>query len=418
MAPEHLLLLLLAIIATDFVFETVLDWINAKHQPSALPKVIEGLYSDEEFVKSQAYQKANFKIGLISATISFVLYFGVISMGLLGLFSDWLAQQSNSQYIIFIAFFGSMMIASDILSLPISLYKTFVIESKFGFNKMTIKTFFLDKIKGYALSAIIGGALIWIFLYLINWLNEDFWLFFWGVITVIIVFVNMFYTSLIVPLFNKLEPLADGELRDAIELYSKKVNFPLTNIYVINGSKRSTKANAYFSGLGPNKKIVLYDTLINNHTTEELVAVLAHEVGHFKRKHILSGLALSILQMGLILYILSFFIFNESLSIALGASQLAIHLNLIAFSMLFTPISKVSGLLMNLFSRKNEYEADAFAAETSSSTALSSALKTLSTKNLSNLTPHPSYVFFHYSHPPLVARLTALEELNDSQKKT
>lgn len=414
MTPSQLLILLLVILASDFIFETVLDWVNARHQPESLPKVIEGLYSKDEFDNAQAYQNANFKIGLISSVTSFVMYFVVISTGALGAFSDWLTLQWISPYVIFLTFFGSIMIVTDLLGLPISLYKTFVIESKFGFNKMTVKTFFLDKIKGYAIAGLIGSAMVWVFLHLIDWLNEDFWLFFWGVITIILVFVNMFYTSLIVPLFNKLEPLEDGELREAIELYSKKVNFPLTNIYVINGSKRSTKANAYFSGLGPNKKIVLYDTLINNHTTEELVAVLAHEVGHFKRKHIISGLGLSILQMGLILFVLSFFIFNENLSKALGASELAIHLNLIAFSMLFTPISKISGLLMSLFSRKNEYEADAFAAETSDSKALSSALKTLSTKNLSNLTPHPSYVFFHYSHPPLVARLNALEELNDS----
>lgn len=414
MTPSQLLILLLVILASDFIFETVLDWVNARHQPESLPKVIEGLYSKDEFDNAKAYQNANFKIGLISSVTSFVMYFVVISTGALGAFSDWLTLQWNSPYVIFLTFFGSIMIVTDLLGLPISLYKTFVIESKFGFNKMTVKTFFLDKIKGYAIAGLIGSAMVWVFLHLIDWLNEDFWLFFWGVITIILVFVNMFYTSLIVPLFNKLEPLEDGELREAIELYSKKVNFPLTNIYVINGSKRSTKANAYFSGLGPNKKIVLYDTLINNHTTEELVAVLAHEVGHFKRKHIISGLGLSILQMGLILFVLSFFIFNENLSKALGASELAIHLNLIAFSMLFTPISKISGLLMSLFSRKNEYEADAFAAETSDSKALSSALKTLSTKNLSNLTPHPSYVFFHYSHPPLVARLNALEELNDS----
>jgi STE24 endopeptidase len=211
------------------------------------------------------------------------------------------------------------------------------------------------------------------------------------------------------PLFNKLTPLEEGELRTAIEQYCQKVNFPLTNLFVIDGSKRSTKANAFFSGMGAKKKVVLYDTLIENHSTEELVAVLAHEVGHYKKKHIPVSMVLSVLQIGLVLFILSWLLFNPALSQALGASSLNIGLNLMAFGFLYSPISMITSLLMNVLSRKNEYEADAYARTTYNGEALAKALKKLSTDNLSNLTPHPAYVFFHYSHPPLLARLKAMQ---------
>ena len=219
----------------------------------------------------------------------------------------------------------------------------------------------------------------------------------------------MFYTSLILPLFNKLTPLEGGSLKEEIEAYSKKINFPLDNIFVIDGSKRSAKSNAFFSGIGKKKKIVLYDTLIENHSKEELVAVLAHEVGHFKKKHIISGYVLSILQTGFTLFIMSLFIFNPAMSAALGASQTAIHINLLAFGILYSPISHFMGLFMNIKSRKNEYEADAYAQETYSGTYLQLALKKLSVDNLSNLYPHPAYVFFNYSHPPLLKRLSAMK---------
>jgi STE24 endopeptidase len=218
----------------------------------------------------------------------------------------------------------------------------------------------------------------------------------------------MFYTSLILPLFNKLAPLQEGELKTAIQQFAQKVNFPLDNIFVMDGSKRSKKANAFFSGIGKKKKIVLYDTLIENHTTDELVAVLAHEVGHFKKKHIVWSYVLSVLQIFFMLFVLSLMIYNTDLSLALGGKEQAIHLNLLAFGILFSPISGITGLLMSLLSRKNEFEADAYAKETFSGTALATALKKLSVDSLSNLFPHPAYVFFHYSHPPLLQRLKAL----------
>jgi STE24 endopeptidase len=297
---------------------------------------------------------------------------------------------------------------ADLLSIPFELYSTFVIEEKYGFNKTTVKTFIADKLKGYLLGVVIGAPLIALLIYLIQTIGPGFWIWFSLIASAFIFFMNMFYTSLILPLFNKLTPLQEGELKSAIEEFARKVNFPLDNIFVIDGSKRSSKANAFFSGIGRKKKIVLYDTLIQKHSTEELVAVLAHEVGHFKKKHIVWGFALSMVQVVFTLFILSLMVYNENLSIALGGTALSIHLNLIAFTILFSPISGVTGLLMSMYSRKNEFEADAYARETYSGSALANALKTLSVDSLSNLYPHPLYVFFHYSHPPLLKRLEAI----------
>jgi STE24 endopeptidase len=258
------------------------------------------------------------------------------------------------------------------------------------------------------LTAIIGGGLLALLIYLVRAIGPDFWILFAVIASLFIVFMNMFYASLIVPLFNKLTVLPDGELKSAIASFAKKVDFPLGNIYVIDGSKRSRKANAFFSGIGRKKKIVLYDTLINNHSTEELVAVLAHEVGHYKKKHIVWSLALSILQVTFTLWILSLMVYNENLSLALGGAQYAIHLNLFAFAILFSPISGATGLLMTVYSRKNEFEADAFARTNYDGRALANALKKLSVDSLSYLFPHPWYVFFHYSHPPLLKRLESI----------
>jgi STE24 endopeptidase len=315
----------------------------------------------------------------------------------------------ENEILVALAFFGVLMIASDILTIPFQWYSTFVIEEKYGFNKTTPKIFIMDKLKGYMLSALIGGPLISVLIYLIQIIGPSFWIWFALIAAGFILLANMFYTSLILPMFNKLTPLPDGDLKHAIENFSKKINFPLDNIFVIDGSKRSKKGNAFFSGIGKKKKIVLYDTLIANHTTEELVAVLAHEVGHFEKKHVIWSYLFSVVQIFFTLFVLSLMVFNENVSLALGSTQLGVHLNLLAFGILFSPISGITGLLMNIYSRKNEYEADAYARETYDGNALMNALKKLSVDSLSNLYPHPLYVFFHYSHPPLLKRLEALK---------
>ena len=274
---------------------------------------------------------------------------------------------------------------------------------------MKAGTFVMDKLKGYLLAIIIGGLLGSSLLWLILEIGKDFWWYFWVLISVFMLFMQMFYSSLILPLFNKLTPLEDADLRSAIVNYCNKVDFPLTHLFVMDGSKRSKKSNAFFMGIGKKKKIVLYDTLVKNHSIEELVSILAHEVGHYKKKHIISGLVITILQTGFILFILSLFVYNENLSFALGSDMIGIHLNLIAFSILYSPLSSLTGIVMNMYSRKNEFEADAFARKTYKAEPLKEALKKLSVDNLSNLYPHPFYVFIHYSHPPLLVRLKALD---------
>lgn len=403
------LTIILVILTANFILDQTLAYLNLSHLKSTIPSALKGIYEDDKYAQSQAYTKANTKFGFITETFSFILAFVVLKMGLLGQLNDALSISYSNPIVLALVFFGILFIASDVLNIPFSLYSTFVIEEKFGFNKTTLKTFVIDKLKGYGLTAVIGSVIISILLYLTTTIGENFWIYFWAVVSVLMVGINMFYTSLILPLFNKLTPLEDGELKTAITAYSQKIDFPLDNIYVIDGSKRSNKANAFFSGIGKKKKIVLYDTLINNHSIEELVAVLAHEVGHFKRKHIITTMILAVTQVGFMLFLLSKFAFNTELSQALGAKSYAMHLNLVAFTMMYAPISSITSILMNLLSRKNEFEADDYAAETYSSKALQVALKKLSVNNLSNLTPHPAVVFVSYSHPPMLARLENLE---------
>jgi STE24 endopeptidase len=408
MNSEIILYFLLAILSFDFILEFVLDYLNLKYQKETLPEELKDVYDADKFKKSQEYLKVNTKFGFLTSSFSFVLMLSVLLFGGLGWLDIFVKLTFSSPIVQSLAFFAILFIASDLINIPFSWYKTFVIEERFGFNKITPKLFILDKLKGYAMALIVGGILLTALLWLVQEMGQNFWIWFWLVIAVFILLINLFYTSVILPLFNKLEPLGDGALRSAIESYSKEVNFPLTNIFVMDGSKRSAKSNAFFSGIGGKKKIVLFDTLISNHSEEELVAVLAHEAGHYKKNHILQGLLVSVLQTGLILFILSLFIFNREMSYALGGGESSIHLNLIAFFMLFSPISHFTGILANIWSRKNEYEADRYAAETYNTKALTDALKKLSADNLSNLTPHPASVFVHYSHPPLLQRLRAL----------
>jgi len=409
MKPELILSVILGISIISYLFDQILDYVNLKAQRKDIPAEVEGFYNKEKYQKSLDYQKDQTRFSFITAGFSFLISLGMLVFGGFGWLDGFLRPFLSNEIILALVFFGTIMIISDILTIPFQWYSTFVIEEKYGFNKTTVKTFITDKLKGYLLGALIGGALLAILIYLVNSIGPNFWIWFGLLAAAFTLFVNMFYTSLILPLFNKLTPLDEGELKTTIEGFAKKVNFPLDNVFVMDGSKRSAKANAFFSGIGKKKKIVLYDTLINNHSTEELVAVLAHEVGHFKKKHIILSYLISIVQIFSVLFILSKMVFNENLSIALGGNQQAIHLNLIAFGILFSPISAITGLLMSMLSRKNEFEADAYAKETFDGKALSNALKKLSVDSLSNLYPHPWYVFFHYSHPPLLQRLDALK---------
>ncbi len=401
--------IILGLIGLSFIWNEILDYLNLKAHQQPLPEELKGKFDEAKYAKSYDYHHTNYRFGLIQGILGLLVSLAVIGLGWLGDIDSWLrGMLPEGSFWLPLAFFGLLYIVSDVLTLPFQLYKIFVIEERFGFNKMTPALFVKDKIKGYLLAAIMGGLVLGILLWLVDWLGESFWIWFWGFITIFSLFMTVFYSSVILPIFNKLTPLEEGELRSAITSYARGVDFPLDNIFVIDGSKRSTKANAFFTGLGKRKRIVLYDTLIEKQSTEELVAVLAHEVGHYKKKHIVQSLVIGTIQMGAILFILSRFVMSPALSTALGGESYAIHLNLIAFGLLFSPISMLIGIFLNRFSRKNEFEADHFAASTYRAAPLSEALIKLSEENLSNLTPHPLYVFMHYSHPPLIQRLRAL----------
>jgi len=408
---QILFFVIVSLLVADFILERFLEFLNSTQWSDQLPEEVKDIYDEKEYQKQQAYEKKNFRFSMLSSSFSFTLMFLMVAFAGFALVNSWALSVSVNPILTALVFFGILLLASDLLTTPFSIYDTFVIEEKFGFNKTTPKTFVLDKLKGYLLGAIIGGGLLALIIYIYQLTTTNFWIYTWIVITGFSVFMVLFYSNLIVPLFNKQTPLPEGELKSAIEAFSAKVGFKLDNIYVIDGSKRSTKANAYFTGFGAKKRIVLYDTLINDMTTNELVAVLAHEIGHYKKQHVIWSLLLGILQTGLMLFIFSLFVGNPDLSAALGVETPSFHIGLIAFGILYSPISMITGIIMNAFSRKNEYEADAFAAKYFDARELAAALKKLSVKNLSNLRPHPAYVFFHYSHPTLLQRLQALKIL-------
>ncbi len=403
-------IIIIAIIVFDFFLERSLDYLNTLKWSSKLPDELKEIYDEKKYKTSQKYEKVKHRFSQLTDSISFVAILLILFLSGFAFLDEYVRSITQNPVFMALLFFGILGLAADILSTPFSIYSVFVIEERFGFNTTNVKTFILDKIKGLLLGAIIGGGLLALIVWIYSSTGEWFWLIAWGAISFFMIFMTMFYSTLIVPLFNKQTPLEESELRSAIQDFAKKVNFKLDNIYKIDGSKRSKKANAYFSGLGPKKRIVLYDTLIENHTTEELVAVLAHEIGHYKKKHTLFGMIISIAQTGVMLFVLSLFIGNPVLSQALGATEGSFHIGILAFGLLYSPLSLVIGLIMNFVSRKNEYQADRFAGEKYSANALKKALKKLSVDNLSNLRPHPLYVFFYYSHPTLLQRLKALED--------
>lgn len=409
MTATVLFYIILGILILNFIIDFILSELNANKYNDAIPKELEDVYDETEYEKSQQYKKVKHRFGRLTGSISFIATLAFLIFGGFE-FVDTIARGLVTNEIwIALVFFGIIMFASDLLTTPFAYYHTFIIEEKFGFNKTSRKTFFLDKIKGWLITAILGGGILALIIWFYQVTGSNFWLYAWGVVAFFSVFMNMFYSKLIVPLFNKQTPLEDGDLKTAITNYANKVGFKLDAIFVIDGSKRSTKANAYFSGFGKTKQITLYDTLINDLNTEEIVAVLAHEVGHYKKNHIIFNLITSVLLTGLTLFILSLFINQPILSEALGVTKPSFHIGLIAFGILYTPISEITGLLMNTVSRKFEYQADNYAKETYKAEPLITSLKKLSKNSLSNLTPHPAYVFMHYSHPTLLERFNNLK---------
>ena len=410
MNSENWLYIIISLVVFNYIFSTVLNFINNKYWKDEIPPIMQDYYKKDNYIKAKKYAKEKGQINLISRTLNTLITLLFLILKGYGYLNLLISNYYEIPFLQSSMFFLSLFVLSDLISIPFSCYNTFVIEEKYGFNKMTVKTFIFDKIKSYLLTIILGGALLYGALILVNILENGFWLFLWLSLFILMLLINMFYADIIVPIFNKLKPLESGSLREKIEQYSQKVGYSLKNIYVIDGSKRSSKANAFFSGLGPRKTIALYDTLIANHTEEELVAVLAHEVGHYKKKHIVTSLILTILQLGLMSYLLEICLKQNEISEALGGNEPVFHLGLLAFTILYSPIGTILSVLMNINSRKNEFEADNYAKETYNGDSLSLALKKLSVDNLSNLYPHPFYTFLHYSHPPLLHRLEALSE--------
>ncbi len=408
MSPTSLFYIIVAIILLDFIIDQVLDALNAKHFDDPVPEALRDVYNEEEYERSQRYKKTRYRFGLLSSTFSVLVLLAFLFLDGFA-FVDSLARDITDHPIgTALIFFGIILLGSDLLSLPFSYYSTFVIEERFGFNKTSRKTFFLDKLKGWGMMILLGGGILALIIWFYQWAGDNFWWYAWALVAVFSIFLNMFYARLIVPIFNKQTPLPEGSLRNKIESYAQKEGFTLDKIFVIDGSKRSTKANAYFSGFGKEKRVTLFDTLINDLEEEEIVAVLAHEVGHYKKNHIIINMTVSILVTGFTLWLLSLFVGNPLLSEALGVAQPGFHIGLVAFGILYSPISEITGIIMNYLSRKFEYQADNFARNTYRAQPLVSGLKKLSRNSLSNLTPHPAYVFVHYSHPPLYKRFRNL----------
>ena len=412
MSFEIIFSIIVVFLCLDFMLERVLESLNSKHMSPVLPDSLKGIYDEKEYSRFQSYKRENGRLDCWSSGVGFGVMIVFLVAGGFGWYNSWVVSLTDSVVWQTIFFVMGLSVASTVLDIPFDYYATFRIEEKYGFNKTTRRVYWLDTVKELVLSLVLGGVLLALVVWFYTWAGTYFWLYAWGAVTLFSVFMAMFYSQLIVPLFNKQTPLQEGSLRDKIQDFAEKVGFKLDNIYVIDGSKRSTKANAYFTGLGPKKRVVLYDTLIDELTEEEIVAVLAHEVGHYKKRHTLRSMVVSVIQMGVLFWLFSLCVNNAALSEALGGDRAYFQLGLIAFAILYSPVNLILGIGMNVWSRSNEYEADAFAARYYEGDNLVSGLKKISVKSLSNLTPHPLYEYIYYSHPSLLKRIDAIKRIH------
>ena len=413
MSSETIFFIIVVFLCLDFVLERVLESLNSKHMSPVLPDSLKGIYDEKEYSRFQSYKRENGRLDSWSSGVGFVVMIVFLVAGGFGWYNSWVVSLTDSVVWQTILFVVGLSVVSSVLDIPFDYYATFRIEEKYGFNKTTRRVYWLDTVKELVLSLVLGGVLLALVVWFYTWAGTYFWLYAWGAVTLFSVFMAMFYSQLIVPLFNKQTPLQEGALRDKIQAFAGKVGFKLDNIYVIDGSKRSTKANAYFTGLGPKKRVVLYDTLIDELTEEEIVAVLAHEVGHYKKRHTLRSMVVSVIQMGVLFWLFSLCVNNAALSEALGGDRAYFQLGLIAFAILYSPVNLILGVGMSVWSRSNEYEADAFAARYYKGDYLVSGLKKISVKSLSNLTPHPLYEYIYYSHPSLLKRIDAIKRIHE-----
>lgn len=408
MFPNWLTYAIIFIIWAEYILDRILEELNARSWKKPLPEQLSDLYDESAYRKAMEYHAEKRKVGRISSLLGTALLLGALLYGLPGKLSDHVALHTSVPVLQALAFFAIVGVVGFLLSLPFSIYNTFVIEEKYGFNRTTPSTYVADTLKSILISTLVGSALLSAVVLLFQWQPNWFWVYAWALFSGFSIFMAMFYTSWLVPLFNKLTPLQEGNLRDKLMQLADATGFELKNVMVMDSSKRSSKANAYFSGFGPKKTIVLFDTLLDQMNEDEVVAVMAHEIGHYKQQHITQGIILGTLQTGVVFFLLSLCIQLPVFHEALGTNHPSFHVGLIAFSLLYSPVSSVAGIAMNLLSRKNEYEADAYAAKFAKATDLVSGLKKLHKESLSNVNPHPLYVFMHYSHPTLLQRMEKL----------
>lgn len=403
------LLFILSVLLLGYLIELTVALLNLRSLNPELPAEFDGVYDRDQYARSQEYTRVQTRFSLVQSTVSLVVTLGFILAGGFNLIDLVARSFGYSTIATGLLFTGLLGLLSAGLNLPFSIYSTFVIEQRFGFNKTTVATFILDLLKGLLLAILLGGPLLAVILWFFEFSGGWAWLYCWAAATAFILVVQFLAPVVIMPLFNKFSPLPDGELKDGITRYAAAQCFALQGIYTMDGSKRSTRANAFFTGFGRFRRIVFFDTLMDKLATEEIVAVLAHEMGHYKLKHIPVMIVLSIAQMGIMFFILSQFLGNQGLFAAFGMEHLSTYASLVFFGFLYAPISTILAIGFNAFSRRNEYQADRYAADTKGGgEALISGLKKLSVSNLSNLTPHPLHVFLNYSHPPVLARIEAL----------
>ena len=406
------LLIILSALIGEFLLRTLVRVLNLKALDPGLPNEFQGYYDEEKYARSQEYTRVNTRFAFFTTSFDLIVILVFILFGGFNFVDQIIRGFGLSTLPSGLAFFGILFFASDLISTPFSLYQNFVIEEDFGFNKMTLKTFIFDKLKGYLLTLVLGGVFLTAILFFFEKTGEYGWLYAWGIIGLFMILIQPLFTLVIAPMFNKFTPLEKGELRTAIENYAQKVGFPLSRIDVMDGSKRSAKSNAYFSGFGKQKRIALFDTLLEKHSNDEMVAILAHEVGHYKKHHIKVGILISILHTGLLFWLLSIFIDNPGLFEAFQMREISVYGGLTFFMILYSPVELVLSVIMNTVSRRNEFQADAYSAKTTEkSEHLISGLKNLSVSNLGNLTPHSLSVLLDHSHPPVLERITALKKI-------
>jgi len=399
-------------IIVDFAIDIISSILNLKSLSPELPEEFSDVFDKDKYRRAQEYTIVKTKFGFIADVFDLILIFGFWFLKGFNYLDNFVRGITDNPILAGLLYIGILLLLKALISLPFSIYSTFIIEERFGFNKTTVKTFILDLLKGLILSSVIGGIILSIVLGFFLYFGNLAWLYAWIAVTIFSLIMTYIAPTLIMPIFNKFTPLEDGELREKIFAYAKKVGFPLQNVFVMDGSKRSSKTNAFFTGFGKNKRIVLYDTLIEKHTPDELVAVLAHEIGHYKKKHILIGMLIGLVHSFIMFYLLSIFLSAKGLFDAFFMEHISVYAGLLFFGLLYTPIESILSVLFAMLSRRNEFQADEFAVRTiEDPNNFIDALKRLSAENLSNLTPHPFYVFLNYSHPPVLERIRHCREV-------